>query len=160
MVKRLNPDALIIKEMLKKGYRQCEIARILKIKKEKVSYWARHELRTTQEKKKKLKDIYINIIKRWANNKTTSAMSSRKIACKINSVLKKRNEFNKNGKKLLVHFTTVNNYLRDYFGRPRKVRKVFYLSEANKRKRVEFCKKTLEKNIKPEQLFFSDESRI
>ena len=53
MVKRLNPDALIIKEMLKKGYRQCKIALILKIKKEKVSYWTRHELRTTQEKKKK-----------------------------------------------------------------------------------------------------------
>ena len=135
MVKRLNPDALIIKEMLKKGYRQCEISRLLKIKKEKVSYWARHELRTTQEKKKKLKDIYINVIKRWANNKTTSAMSSRKIASKINSVLKSRNELNKNGKPLSVHFTTVNNYLRDYFGRPRKVRKVFYLSDANKRKK-------------------------
>ena len=40
------------------------------------------------------------------------------------------------------------------------MRKIFYLSEANKRKRVEFCKKILEKNIKPEQLFFSDESRI
>ena len=111
--KRLNPDSLIIKKILKKGYRQCEMARILKIKKEKVSYWSRHELRTTQENKKKLKDIYINDIKRWANNKTTSAMSSSKIACKINSVLKKRNEFNKNGKPLSVHFTTVNNYLKE-----------------------------------------------
>ena len=54
----------------------------------------------------------------------------------------------------------VNNYLREYFGKPRKIRKVFYLSDENKRKRFEFCKKILEKNIKPEQLFFSDESRI
>ena len=146
--------------MLKKGYRQCEISRLLKIKKEKVSYWARPELRTSQKKKKKLNDIYLDVIKRWANNKTTSAMSSRKIANKINSVLRSRNELNKKGKPLSINFTTVNNYLREYFGKPRKIRKVFYLSDENKRKRVEFCKKILEKNIKPEQLFFSDESRI
>ena len=92
MVKKLNADALMIKELLKKGYKQCDIARLLDIKKEKVSYCSRHEIKTSQRKSKKLNDIYIHTITRWANNKATSAMSSRKIANKINSLLiKKKN---------------------------------------------------------------------
>ena len=92
MSKKLNADALMIKELLKKGYKQCDIARLLDIKKEKVSYWARHEIKTSQRKSKKLNDIYIHTITRWANNKATSAMSSRKIANKINSLfIKKKN---------------------------------------------------------------------
>ena len=115
MVKKLNPDALMIKKLIKKGYKQCDISRILGIKKEKVSYWARHDLKNSQKKCKKLKDIYIRAIQRWANNKVTSSMSSRKIASKINSILKKRKEVDRKGKPITVHFTTVNNYLKQYF---------------------------------------------
>ena len=160
MVKKLNPDALMIKKLIKKGYKQCDISRILGIKKEKVSYWARHDLKDSQKKCKKLKDIYIRAIQRWANNKVTSSMSSRKIASKINSILKKRKEVDRKGKPITVHFTTVNNYLKQYFGKPRKIRKVFFMSEENKKKRVEFCKRILNMNIMPEQIFFTDESRI
>ena len=134
MVKKLKPDALMIKEFLKKGYKQCAIARLLNIKKEKVSYWARHEIKNSQRKSKKLKDIYIDTIKKWANNKVTSAMSSRKIANKINNLLIKRNEVDKNGKQLTIHYTTVNNYLKEHFGKPRRIRKVFFLSEEDKKK--------------------------
>ena len=67
----------MIKELLSKGYRKCEISRLLLINKEKVNFWSRHELRISQKKKKKLKDIYINVKQRWANNKTISAMGSR-----------------------------------------------------------------------------------
>ena len=150
----------MIKELLKKGYKQCQISLLLGIKKEKVSYWARHELRTSQEKSKKLKDIYIQAIIRWATNKTTSSMSSRKIASKINSILRKRNEVDKRGKPITVHYTTVNNYLKKYFGKPRRIRKVFFMSNENRKKRVEFCRRILGMNIKPEQIFFTDESRI
>ena len=41
-MKKLNADAIMIKQLLKKGYKQCDIARLLDIKKEKVSYWARY----------------------------------------------------------------------------------------------------------------------
>ena len=61
-------------------------------------------------------------------------MSSRKIANKINNLLIKRNEVDKNGKQLTIHYTTVNNYLKQHFGKPRKLRKVFYLSEEDKKK--------------------------
>ena len=36
MMKKINNDALIIKRLLRRGLRQCEIARFLGIKKEKV----------------------------------------------------------------------------------------------------------------------------
>ena len=141
----------MIKELIKKGYKQCEISSILDIKKEKVSYWARHDLRTSQKKCKKLKDIYIQAIQRWANNKVTRSMSSRKIATKINSVLSKRNEVDKNGKPITVHFTTANNYLKQYFGKPRKIRKVFFMSKENKKKIIAGRKADLIETIVSDQ---------
>ena len=104
--------------------------------------------------------MYINKIQRWAKNQVTSSKSSRKIADMINSVLVKRGEVDKKGKQISVHFTTVNNYLKEYFGRPRKIRKVFYLSEKQKKKRLDFCEAILNRHLKPEQIFFTDESKV
>ena len=160
MVKKINRDAIAIKELLQKGMRQCDICRILKLKRAKVNYWAKTEIKESQSKKKKLNAIYMERIKRWANNKTTSARSSRIISGMINSILEKRNEKDKNGKQMTIHHTTINRYLKEYFGKPRKIRKVFYLSEEQKKKRVDFCKKILERGIKAEQIFFTDESNI
>ena len=160
MVKKINNDALMIKRLLRRGLRQCEIARLLGIKKEKVWYWSKTEIKEFQIKKKKLKDIYIQAIQKWANNKVTSQRSSRKIAAMINSVLANLKEVDKKGRPLTVHFTTVNNYLKEYFGRPRKIRKVFFLSQKQKIKRKEFCQMVLDKKIRPEQIFFTDESLI
>ena len=129
MVKKCNKDAIMIKELLKKGLRQCEIARLLNLKKEKVSYWARIEIKSSQFKKKKLKDVYIQAIQKWATDKVTSLMSSRTIAYKINSLLKKKNEVDNKGRPLSIHYITVNNYLKQNFGKPRKIRKVFFLSK-------------------------------
>ena len=72
--------------------------------------------------------------------------------------LKKRKD--KKGKTLSVHFTTVNNYLKEYLGKPRKLRKVFYLSTEHVEKRCEFCRMILDKKLKPEQIFFTDESKV
>ena len=83
------------------------------------------EIKDKQCKKKNLKDEYIRIIQKWANNKTTSFRSSRIISIMINSVLQKKGEIDKNDKILSVHFTTVNNYLKEYFDRPKKIRKIF-----------------------------------
>ena len=160
MVKKINKDALMIKELIRKGLRQCEISRLLGIKKEKVSYWSRHEIKENQYKRKKLKDIYIETIRRWANDKATSQRSSRKIANMINSLLLKKNEVDQKGKQITVHYTTVNNYLKAYFGKPRKIRKVFYLTKEQMAKRKKFCKMILDRHIKAEQMFFSDESKI
>ena len=160
MVKHINKDAITIKELLNKGMRQCQIAKLLNLKRAKVNYWSKVEIKERQFKKKKLKDEYIKKIQKWATNKTTSLRSSRKISYMINSVLEKKGEVDKKGKKLSIHFTTVNNYLKEYFGRPKKIRKVFYLSDIQKKNRCDFCQKILAKKLKPEQIFFTDESKV
>lgn len=78
----------------------------------------------------------------------------------INTVLVRKKETDKKGKIISVLFTTVNNYLKQYFGKPRKVRKVFYLSTEQMKKRRDFCKMILDKKIKPEQFLFTDESKV
>ena len=99
MVKKINRDTIAIKELLQKGLRQCEICRLSNLKRAKVNYWTKMELKESQSKKKKLNDIYMDRIKRWAINQTTSTRSSRTISVMINSVLEKRNEKDKKGKK-------------------------------------------------------------
>ena len=140
----------MIKGLLKRGYRQCEISRMLSINKEKVRYWARTELKESQKRCKKLSAIYIDRIQRWAKNQVTSAKSSRKIADMINSILLKRGEHDKRGKQITVHYTIVNNNLKEYFERPRKIRKVFYLSKMQKKKRFDFCESILKKKVEAE----------
>ena len=119
--------------------RQCQIAKLLNLKRAKVNYWSKVEIKEVQHKKKKLKEEYIKAIQKWANNQTTSFRSSRKISYMINSILEKRGEVDKNGKRVSVHFTTVNNYLKEYFGKPREIRKVFYFSDEQKKKDMTFA---------------------
>ena len=40
-----------------------------------------------------------------------------------------------------ISFKTVNNYLREIYGRPKKIKKGFYLSEAQKKQGSIFAKK-------------------
>ena len=98
MVKKINNDAITIKSLLEKGYTQYKIAKMLNISNQKVHYWARTEIKFIQTRKKKFRNFYINKIINLAKNKTTSQMSSKKIASILNSVFAKRKELDKNGK--------------------------------------------------------------
>ena len=160
MVKKLNRDAFLIKTLLEKGFKQCEIVKLLKIKKQKVSYWAKTEIKKSQKKKKKLDDIFIEKIVNLAKNKTTSVMSSRKIASLINSQLENENIVDRNNKPLSVHFTTICNYLREFYGKPKKIRKSFFLGNEQMNKRVEYCKMILNRGINFDQIMFTDECII
>ena len=111
MAKKLKADGLMFKQILKKGNKECQIP-FLGIKRKKVNYWARNNLRELKEKSKKLKNIYIQTIQRWTTDETNSSMSSKKISSKINSVLRKRNEVDKRGKSITIHYSIVNNYLK------------------------------------------------
>ena len=62
------------------------------------------------------------------------------IAIKINNQLKKDNILGKNGKNLSIAKSQVNKILREKCGKPLKVRKIFYLNEDAKEKRLDFCK--------------------
>ena len=93
-------------------------------------------------------------------NKTTSSMSCRKIGTMINSVLQKRNEVDSRNRPISISYKTINNYLKEYYGKPRKIRKAFYLSEDQMKKRIEFCQTILDKNINYDNVMFTDECKI
>ena len=126
MVKKTKKEIYVIKELLLKGWSQKKIAKFLNLSKQRVNYWAHHQIKSSQRRKTKLRDIYKDTIIRWAKNKPTSSMSCRKIAAKINRVLKLKKEFDNKGKILSVSYKTVNNILKEFYGRPKKIRKVFF----------------------------------
>ena len=104
---------------------------------------ALNKIKTSITKKRKLKDIYLYRIFRWAKNKPTSSMSCRTMAQKINSVLEKRNEVDKKGNIISVTYKIINNILKIYYGKHKKIRKVFFLSQKDMEKRFQFCKMIL-----------------
>ena len=159
MCKKINEDAIAVKRLIASGeMKYAEIARLLKISRQKVYYWAHKDIITKQQRRKKFSKFYFDKIIKLARNKTTSNMSCRKISRIINTALIKRNIKYK-GKQLKISFKTVSNYLREIYGRPKKIRKVFYLSEAQK-KRVVFCQKILHRGIDYKYLMFADECRF
>ena len=160
MCKKLNEDALAIKRLIASGgMKYAEIARLLKISRQKVYYQTHNDLKIKQKRRKKFNKFYFDKIVKLARNKTTSSMSCRKISRIINSALLKRN-IKYRGKQMKISFKTVSNYLKEIYGRPKKIRKVFYLSEAQKKKRVDFCQKILQRGIDFKQLMFTDECRF
>ena len=160
MGKRINHDAIAIKKLLSKGYTQVQICRILGLKKQKVSYWANNPLNMEIHRRTKLNEEYKKKIVELAQNKLTSDMGSRKIAEIINRELKDNNVCDSQGKILSIEKTAINRYLKSALGKPRKVRRVFYLNEKQKKERLKFCEDILDKKIKGDQIFFTDETKI
>ena len=105
-------------------------------------------------RKKKLSNEYIEKIIQLAEDKLTWDMGSRKIACIINEELKNNHVVDKKGKIVQIEKTTVNRILKKALGKPRKIWKVFFLTNKQKKKRIKFCKLILDKKVKPEQIFF------
>ena len=131
-MEKLKEDPLIIKKLLKKGYKQCQISRLLGKKKEK---WAivSENFKSIARKMKKVKG-HINLKhSKMGTNKTTSFMSSKKISSKFNLFLRKRNEANKRGKLIIVYYTIINNYLKWYYGKPRIIS--FFMSKKNRKEK-------------------------
>ena len=82
----MNELGVTIKKLIDQGF--FWIARKLKIRRQKVNYWAKNPIKTEQKRKRKLEDKYIKEIISLAENKTTSSMSSNKIPNIINKKLK------------------------------------------------------------------------
>ena len=84
-----------------------------------------------------------------AENQTTSSMSSRKIAYIMNK------KFEEENLDITISKDTVNRYLKEELGKPRKIRKVFHLTKKKKEERVKFCKRMLEREIDGGKIFFT-----
>ena len=63
-----------------------------------------------------------------AENQTTSNMGCRKIAAIMNK------KFEKEGKNIRISRTTVAKYLKNHYGAPRKMKKVFSKNDKKKKK--------------------------
>ena len=126
MSKKINEDTVTIKRLLKRGLSQKKICQLLGLKKQKVSYWANHEMKTTQTKRKKLSKAFITKNCKMAQDRTTSVMGSKKIAYMINKELKENNILDSKGKNLSVSFKTICRYLNGNLGTPKKIRKSFF----------------------------------
>ena len=148
MVKKMNELAVTIKKLLEQGFSQTWIARKLNIRRQKVNYWAKNPIKSEQKRRRKLGDKYIKEIISLAENKTTSSKSSNKISNIINKKLKE------DGTNLSITKMTVCRILNKELGKPMKIKRVFYLSKKNKMKRVEFCKKMIEKNISGKKIYY------
>ena len=59
-----------------------------------------------------------------------------------------------------VSKATICRILNKEYGKLRKIKKVFFLNKKQKDERGKFCKIILEKGIKGEQIFFTDETKI
>ena len=125
MCKKINQDAITIKRLIDKGIKQAKIVKLLGLTRQKVGYWAKKDYPTEKKRRKKLSKFYVDKIIRFAKNKCTSSMSCRKIARIINTAFLKKNIRYK-GKQLKISFKTVSNYLSEFYGKPKKIRKVFF----------------------------------
>ena len=97
--------------------------------------------------------IYNDKIYELASNKTTREMPGGLIAIIINKKLKKDNVLDKNGKLITITKSQVNRILKKKYGKPLKVRKVFYLNEESKKKRLEFCQKIVQNDLEGKNIF-------
>ena len=78
----------------------------------------------------------------------------------IKNVLQRKSETDSSGKIISITYKTVNNILKKHYGRPKKIRKVFYLSKKDKDQRYQFCQSILQRNINYDEILFTDESKI
>ena len=82
-------------------------------------------------------------------------ISAKNIQMKFNKLLKK---FKEKKMKKNISLSTANRMLNKYIGKPKVIRKVFYMKPIDKILRVQFCKFMKENNIGPENIFFAVES--
>ena len=54
MVKKINEDALAIRRLKSRGVKQAEIARLLDVTRQKVSYWVNKDVTNYKKRKKNL----------------------------------------------------------------------------------------------------------
>ena len=123
MGKKTNEDAILIKRLLDKKMKTWQISKKYGIKKQKISYWKHHEIKTVIKRRSKLPDEDLQYMIKLAENKTTSDMSSRKITLLMN------NRFKEKGINLKISHMTTCRILNRNIGKPRKIQKVCSINE-------------------------------
>ena len=148
--------AIAIKENYAAGMKAKDICALFKISKQRVNYWIHRSLKK-RKRRSKLTRKEINLLVKWAKDKPImeKKVSAKNIQIKFNKLPKK---FKENKKKKIISLSTANRVLNKFIGKPRIIRKVFYLRPSDKILRVQFLKFMKENNIGPDNIFFTDES--
>ena len=148
--------AIAIKENFAHGMKPKEIADLFHLSKQRVNYWLHHIIKK-RKRRTKLNRREINLIVKWAKDKPIieKKVSARNIKIKFNKL---RNKFKEKKKKKIISLSTANRILNKHIGKPRVIRRVFYLKPFEKTQRVQFCKFMKKNKIGPENIFFTDES--
>ena len=143
----------------------AEISKSLGVPESTVRYYRKRPDNLEIKRASKLPKKFIDEIYQMASNKTTREMPGGLIAIKINEKLKRQNIRDKNGKLLSITKSQGNRILKKKYGKPLKIRKVFYLNEEAKKKRLEFCQRIIDMEFDGEKLegkniFFTDETKM
>ena len=148
--------AIAIKENYIAGMKPKDIAALFHLSKQRVNYWIHREIKN-RKRRTKLNRREINMIIKWARDKLIleKQVSAKNMQIKFNKLPRKLKEKKINKK---ISLSTSNRILNKFIGKPRVIRKVFYLKPNDKKLRVQFCKFMKENNITPENIFFTDES--
>ena len=134
------------------GYTITKIAKILKISKMYAWKWSNYgRFQGKGFRKSKFSQEEKEYLCNTANGKITGKdeVSSRQLQKTFYST------FGKN-----ISHTTVNTILNKGLSKPLKVINTFHLTEAHEEKRKKFSEYIIEKKIKTENLFFTDECRV
>ena len=94
------------------------------IKKQKISYWKNKEIKTAINRRSKFTDDDIKYMIKLAENQTTSNMGSRKIAILMNK------KFKDERRDLIISQMATWRILNKNIGKPRKIKKVFYINNT------------------------------
>ena len=124
-IKNLTQKGSAIKLQMERGLSNAQISKSLGIPESTVRYYRKRPEIKEIKRASKLPPKYFDKIYELASNKTTREMPGGLIEIKINIILKKDNILDKNGKILSITKSQVNKILREKFGKPLKVRKVF-----------------------------------
>ena len=143
-IKNLTQKGSAIKHQMERGLTNAQISKSLGIPESTVRYYRKRPEIKEIKRASKFPQKYIVKIYRLASNKTKREMPGGLIAIKINNQLNENNILDKNGKILSITKSQVNRILRKKYGKPLKVRKVFYLNEDAKKKRLDFCKNIIQ----------------
>ena len=137
--------AIAIKENFAAGMKPKDIAKLFNLSKQRVNYWIHNSIRK-RKRRSKLTRKEINIIVKWAKDKPImeKKVSAKNIQAKFNKLSKK---FKENKMKKKISLSTANRVLNKYIGKPRVIRKIFYLKLDEKKLRVQFLKFMKENDI-------------
>ena len=127
---------IAIKQNYSARMKAKDIANLFHISKQRVNYWIHSSIKT-RKRRTKLTRKEINMLVKWAKDKPImeKKVSAKNIQMKFNKLPKK---FKEKKMKKNISLSTANRMLNKYIGKPKVIRKVFYMKPIDKILRVQF----------------------